>query len=112
METKIALAALNDKFRKSGFGVVVTPGIDAFEDEQKAELLKQIRNFNHFTEDNDPYWEHDFGCIYFGQDVSRGIEGKKVFWKIDYYDEKLEVFVNPLLQECKRIMTVMLASEY
>ena len=62
--------------------------------------------FDAFTEDNDPYDEHDFGSI--------NIAGETVFWKIDYYDLNLEYGAddpaNPA--KCRRILTVMLASEY
>jgi len=35
-----------------------------------------------------------------------------VFWKIDYYNETLDEWEDPLLGSCRRIMTVMLAEEY
>ncbi|OHB89787.1 MAG: hypothetical protein A3D13_04615 [Planctomycetes bacterium RIFCSPHIGHO2_02_FULL_40_12] len=39
---------------------------------------KKIERFVTFTEDNDPYREHDSGAI----DHSR----QKIYWKIDYYN--------------------------
>ena len=96
------IAKLNDKFRRSGFGVVVTPGVQVLED--LAGLIDEMRRFDEFTENNDPYGEHDFGTVYW--------LGEKVFWKIDYYDQSLEYGEDPLSLDCRRVLTVMLASEY
>ncbi|MEI6478171.1 MAG: DUF3768 domain-containing protein [bacterium] len=64
------VAQLNDSFRKSGFGVTVTPGIQDLPDMLR--LLEEVRLFSDFSEDNDPYGEHDFGTIRWGCE--------KVFW--------------------------------
>lgn len=101
-EEAIEIAKKNDAFRKSGFGVTVTPGVQVLED--LSGLLDEIRRFNEFTEDNDPYGEHDFGVVYW--------LGEKVFWKIDYYDQALRYGEDPLSLDCRRVLTVMLASEY
>lgn len=97
------IAVLNDTFRKNPAiqatlttGVCYLPGIHG--------LLAAVRSFERFTEDNDPYGEHDFGSLEW--------HGEKVFWKIDYYDQALEYGKDPLDLECKRVLTVMLASEY
>jgi hypothetical protein len=104
METEeaIEIAKKNDAFRKSGFGVMVTPGVQVLED--LGGLIDEIRRFNDFTEDNDAYGEHDFGSLEW--------YGQKVFWKIDYYDQTLKYGRHPLDLDCRRVMTVMLASEY
>ena len=34
------------------------------------------------------------------------------FWKIDYYDEDLKHWCDPLDPDCNRVLTVMLAKEY
>jgi hypothetical protein len=104
LERAAKIAALNDAFRKSGSGVMVTPGIQEFGVFGMSELLSEVRHFDSFTEDNDPYGEHDFGSLEWG--------GEKVFWKIDYYDPELKFGRDPLDVECKRVLTVMLASEY
>ena len=96
------VANLNDVFRKAGFGIMTTPGVRALHDLNG--LFNVVRKYNDFTEDNDPYHEHDFGTIYW--------QGKKVFFKIDYYDESLRYYGDPLSRDCRRILTVMLASEY
>lgn len=96
------VAYANDGFRKSGFGVVVTSGIQDLPDVDG--LMAAIRDFNTFTEDNDPYGERDFGSLNW--------HGSKVFWKIDYYNQTLSVWEDPTSKECRRMMTVMLAEEY
>jgi hypothetical protein len=96
------IAKKNDVFRKGGFGVMVTPG--ARESGYLQELLRAVREFNAFTEDNDPYGEHDFGSF------ERA--GEKYFWKIDYYDSTLKYGELPLSPKCRRVLTIMLASEY
>jgi hypothetical protein len=71
-----------------------------------AEILARVAGFNDFTEDNDPYGEHDFGAIVHQAD--------KIFWKIDYYDPDLKFGStdpsDPKLTT--RVLTVMLADEY
>ncbi len=96
------VAKLNDMFRHSGRGIVVTPGVQTLED--LPGLIEQVCTFEEFKEVNDPYGEHDFGKIIW--------YGEKVFWKIDYYDQELKYGEEPLSPDCRRVMTVMLASEY
>jgi len=97
------IAQLNDRFRGMAIDVMLTPGvIDGVSD--VIGLLKAVESFDRFTEDNDPYGEHDFGSLLW--------HGEKIFWKIDYYDTQLKGWCDPLDPECRRVMTVMLASEY
>ena len=96
------IALVNDRFRLSGEGVVLTNGVQSIPNLNG--LMRRIRDFNHFTKDNDPYGEHDFGKV-----TCLGFE---IFWKIDYYDQSLEGWADPLSLECRRVLTVMLASEY
>jgi hypothetical protein len=96
------IAKLNDGFRRGGFGVTITVGAQALDD--VAGLLRAVREFDKFTEDNDPYGEHDFGSIVW--------QDQKVFWKLDYYDRDLQYGEHPLSSKCRRVLTVMLASEY
>jgi len=97
------IAALNDEFRKAiPMSVTITNGVYALPDLQG--LMQTVREFDSFTEENDPYSEHDFGSLDW--------HGEKVFWKIDYYDQALQYGKDPLDVECKRVLTVLLASEY
>lgn len=95
------IATRNDEFRK-GYTFTVTRGVQAMPDVM--EVIETVRRFNDFTEDNDPYEEHDFGSF--------DCFGQKLFWKIDYYDSALEAWADPLSDECHRVLTVMLAEEY
>lgn len=107
MKTKIdnrtQQAILNDQFRKNSIrDIYFTCGAQGLEDLEG--LMRAVREFDDFNEGNDPYQEHDFGRIDW--------KGDKVFWKIDYYNETLDAWEDPLLGSCRRIMTVMLAEEY
>jgi len=95
METEPAakIAQLNDEFRRSGQGFIVTPGIRALSD--MVGLVQAIQTFDSFTPDNDPYGEHDFGSIDW--------HSEKTFWKIDYYDQALKYGLDPLDPDCKRV---------
>jgi len=101
-ERAAKIAAANDRFRGMAIDVMVTPG--ARDLSQVIELMKTIEQFDTFNEDNDPYGEHDFGSLEW--------YGEKVFWKIDYYDKELKYGSDPLDKDCRRVMTIMLASEY
>lgn len=98
----VMISMLNDKFRKSGGGVVMTNGAMALPD--VCGLMQSVRAFDDFNDDNDPHGEHDFGSVDW--------RGNKVFWKIDYYDKDLRGWADPFTKECHRVMTVMLADEY
>src|SRR5690349_4945801 len=71
---------LNDAFRTtfSGGKVFVTTSVAALPDMVKAAALQQLAAFDEFTEDSDPYGEHDFGAF--------ELCNRKFFWKIEYYD--------------------------
>ena len=98
----LEVASVNDKFRRSGFGVSLTRGIQNLPDLDG--LMAAIRDFNRFDESNDPYGERDFGSLeWFGE---------KVYWKIDYYNQALQAWEDPTSSSCQRVLTVMLAEEY
>lgn len=99
---------LNDSFRKSFSGgrVVLTCGIASLPLVQQNEVINKVKKFNDFTEDNDPYGEHDFGCFDY--------RGKQIFWKIDLYDLNYE-FYSPQPDDetqTNRVLTIMFAEEY
>jgi Protein of unknown function (DUF3768) len=99
---------LNDAFRRTLVGgvVVVTAGVEALPSQLRSSLLAKVREFDAFTEDNDPHGEHDFGVVDDG-DV-------RCFWKIDYYDREMELMSpDPSDPEVTtRVLTIMLADEY
>lgn len=102
-ETSAKIAALNDEHRRSMQGCTVTKGIVAMGSAAN-EVFVSVRDYVAFTEDNDPYGEHDFGSL--------EIHGQRIFWKIDYYDEDLKYWCDPLDSKCRRVLTIMLAEEY
>lgn len=113
------IAEQNDRFRKS-VGVpptgreepvpgvaLMTDGINALSIPQKLEIMTRVREFDSFTQDNDPYGEHDFGSF--------TLEGMgKIYWKIDYYDTTLTYgSEDPSdLSMTQRVLTILLAEEY
>lgn len=101
-----AIARVNDEIRRK-IPAVLKPHLLMLTDEVAAlpinelsQLLVLVRDFNSFTEDNDPYNEHDFGKIDFN--------GMSFFWKIDYYDPELKSFQ----ENGTRVVTVMFTHEY
>lgn len=96
------IARRNDIARKLGLGVTVTNGAEKLPD--LAGLLQKVRLYNDFTEKNDPYEAHDMGFFTW--------RSEDVIWKIDYYNEALTCFEDPISDTCKRVITVMLAKEY
>lgn len=100
---------LNDAFRTTfrGGRVCMSSGIASLPNDLRTEILKKVRLFADFNEENDPHGEHDFGTI--------GIGAKhKVFWKIDYYDAAMlygsEDPANP--DVTTRVLTIFFADEY
>lgn len=110
----VKIAKINDEFRKKATTglirpqdrFVVTPSIIALEDEHRVELVKLVSEYSDFSEDNDPYGEHDFGVIRFN--------GEKYYWKIDYYDKTMTYLSDDPTDESKtnRVLTLMHSSEY
>jgi hypothetical protein len=100
--------ALNDAFRTrmTGGKVLLTAGVDALPADVKALVLRRVATFSDFTADNDPHGEHDFGSF--------EIAGRKLFWKIDYYDAAMEFGSEDPADPRKttRVLTIMLAAEY
>jgi hypothetical protein len=97
------IAQLNDTFRRSMTGCVVTRGIAELTPLIN-DIFTRVRDYTDFTKDNDPYNEHDFGSF--------EILGNRIFWKIDYYEGEYQYWCDPLSPACKRVMTIMLAEEY
>lgn len=116
------IARLNDLARRAmGIAcvVVATEGIRALPEADQSRLRELVETFVAFTPDNDPYGERDFGAIYQGQDgdwsTLRPVDvAVTVFWKIDAYDRELrfgsEDPADPAVT--RRVLTIMLASEY
>jgi len=86
--------------------VFSTRGIAGMPTEDQAAILERVRTFDDFDRENDPYGEHDFGAFDY--------KGDRIFWKIYCYDRQMPWGspdpTNPRVT--KRIITIMLASEY
>tara|TARA_R110002124_G_scaffold101462_6_gene249057 strand:+ start:22731 stop:23099 length:369 start_codon:yes stop_codon:yes gene_type:complete len=107
-ERTALIPKLNDKLRcdHQGGQLFVTSGISELKSGMMPQIIDAVTKFDDFTKDNDPHGEHDFGMVI--------VLGHKVFWKIDYYDAKLE-YGSPDPADASvtsRVLTVMLAHEY
>jgi len=90
----------------SGNGkIVISSAIrehEAEDDDLWHEIVDAIRNADFFTDDNDPYSEHDmafFEC-----------HGEKLFWKIDCYDLPFPAHSSD--EATYRVLTVWFAEKY
>ena len=103
-----AIAALNDQFRQTFVGgtVLVTVGIESLPSDVRAMVLRNVATYEAFTPDNDPHQEHDFGSL--------DLAGRRIFWKIDYYDNSLKHGSDDPAdaKTTHRVLTIMLAEEY
>ena len=103
---------LNDELRRNigkNIGknlVVLTQGLRALPNELIREAFRKIQAFDSFNNDNDPYGEHDVIMI--------KVQKIRVMAKIDYFDNDLKLHspdkADPTAT--KRVMTIMLSSEY
>jgi hypothetical protein len=101
------IAKLNDKLRTTfrGGSVCMTAGINALPDDVRMRVFDEVRKFESFTPDNDPYGEHDCGVL--------EIENTTIIWKIDYYDPTFSVGSEDAADPSVtgRLLTIMLAEE-
>jgi len=103
------IAELNDLARQAmgiACRLLLTEGIGSLSAEAQSAIIEKVQTFDAFTNDNDPYQERDFGAF--------DHEGRRIFWKIDYYDHSMtkgsENPADPV--QTARVLTIMLASEY
>jgi Protein of unknown function (DUF3768) len=118
------IARLNDRARQAmGLAcvAVATEGFRALPASDQSRVRELIETYDGFSPGNEPYGERDFGAIYQGRDgrwtclpPASGDPVETVFWKIDAYDRALrfgsEDPANPAAT--RRVLTIMLASEY
>ena len=113
----LKIAALNDACRQYVmmpiFGkpevpcqIYMTSSVMSLSPEDQIIIAAKVRDYDDFTEDNDPYGEHAFGDF--------NHNGQKIFWKIDYYDQDVKYGSNNLADvTCTtRVLTIMLAKDY
>ena len=80
-------------------------GVTIARDRVKA-LRHAVATYSDWTEDNDPYGEHDFGVFM--------LFGQRLFFKIDYFHPTRGTLapVPGNVELCRRVLTIMLAEEY
>ena len=107
-EKTARIRELNDVLRRKAIGgrVVITSGIHALGTAAVCQMLAAVAAFDNFTEDNDPWGEHDCAIL--------TVKGQRVLFKIDYYDLELQCHSPDAADPAatQRVMTVMLADEY
>ena len=99
---------LNDELRTTGIGgkTYLTRGMMAKGPDFLAKVSAAVRGFDAFTNDNDPWQEHDCATL--------DVDGETVIFKIDNYDVNME-YGSPDPADPKvtrRVLTIMLAEEY
>ena len=118
--TPSRIRELNDAFRTKGplwataLGLIspdkdgwyITDGIHYLGPLFALEAVRAVQRFDSFDAGNDPHSEHDFGAL--------TLAGHRVFWKIDYYDLELRYGSDDPANAAvtRRVITIMLASEY
>lgn len=102
------VAQFNDELRMYGIGgrVVLTQAIANLALCDRLAVIQAIREFEEFSQENDPHKEHAFGVL--------TVNRRKIFWKIDY---NYKNFLNGTAASgdaaaIVRELTVMLADEY
>jgi hypothetical protein len=106
ISTAERIRELNDAFRTTAGDWMLTCGVQAHGPDFIYLAIKAVQEHCNFTADNDPYGEHDFG--------SSNLAGEYLFWKIDHYDRELVYGSDDPSNTAitRRVMTLMLASEY
>jgi hypothetical protein len=108
--TTTTIAEINDRFRQKGDDplgrTVLSERVAAMSSDDRAAIILLVRFFNDFSEENDPYGEHDFGSV--------DHQDEMYFWKFDYWDENYEfASEDPSdLAKTRRVLTIMHSDEY
>jgi len=109
IDQRSKIALLNDQLRATGVGgkTVITRGVINLGNDTLLGIIKAMREYATWDEDNDPHGEHDFGILTLAN-------SKKVYFKIDYYDAQMEFGSEDPADTKKttRVLTLMLAEEY
>ena len=96
---------LNDQLRCKAIGgrIVITRGIQALGADDLRAVLLAVARFDDFTEDNDPWAEHDCATL--------TVDGHRLIFKIDLYEDP-EVKGADGQPATTRALTIMLAEEW
>lgn len=108
MDKTARIRALNDVLRSTFTGgrVMMSAGVAALSEADRAAVLEKVRTFRAFDNGNDPHREHDFASIEHN--------GERYFAKIDYYTPDLSAGSEDPSDPAQttRVMTIMRADEY
>jgi len=111
------IAEQNDRFRKTWGAdftvpgrIVMTRGVADLGYAEQAQIMQAVQQYNDFTEDNDPYGQHDFG-VFTIQSQGKPL---KLYWKIDLYDRDYTygAVMPTSLADTRRVLTVLFPSDY
>lgn len=99
---------LNDALRTTLIGgeITLTAWVAMLDSDTIRAITQALQTYDNFTDDNDPYGEHDFGAF--------SVNDHEVIFKIDYFDMSLK-FHSPDPSDPEvtiRVLTLMLAEEY
>ncbi|MEO9875140.1 MAG: DUF3768 domain-containing protein [Anderseniella sp.] len=102
------IRALNDVLRTTGLcgRVYLSRAVTSLDEMARQEILHAVALFDDFTDDNDPYGEHDCAIV--------SSDNYRVMFKIDYFDPSLsrhsEDPSDPKVTV--RVLTIMFPEEY
>jgi hypothetical protein len=104
-EKTARIRELNDQLRCKGIGgrIVITAGIHTLGPDGVCQVIAAVARFDDFTEDNDPWSEHDCAVL--------DVEGRRVIFKVDLYEDP-EVKGADGQPVTTRVLTIMLAEEW
>ena len=101
------IAKLNDALRTSfkGGSICTTAGINALPEPVRLRIFDEVRRFDAFAPDNDPYGEHECGIV--------EVDDRCIFWRIDCYDPTFSVGSDDPADPSVtgRMLTIMLLEE-
>ncbi len=100
------IAKKNDLLRTTFLTGKVVLSLSVRESVDREQVITAVREFDDFTEDNDPYGEHDCGMVCVNED--------NYIFKIDYYNKDYSMGVDPYDVDVvvRRVLTIMHSSEY
>lgn len=85
--------------------ISITDGIKQLNNWMKIAVF--VKTFQNFDKENDPYNEHDFGSIV--------VDNVKIYFKVDLYEDNWSYGWDreeKPIEDCQRLLTIFLASEY
>ena len=97
---KVSKSEFSGLTRDIGLRLFLTQAIKSLPSSRQVEIIDLVRNFDDFTEGDNPYGENDFGGFTY--------RNTNYFFKFDYYDCSYHFGET----NGNRVLTIMEASEY